>query len=246
MPPRRRGGNQRRAGGHQQANAPAVAEPLAAPPSLQRLLPNEVPLFQTGRNREQFWHAVTEATYKQVPTAIVRNMNALAVNVWDACGRKKTGRPEFLLEPKIKDTIWRFMGNNVDVDARCDPSLSTAALAAIATAKQQEICDRILRNLIKHLEGYAKKGYLWLAVKASDVFPTGFGIALPRACKDAATRLQSDWYWLFVALKPLRSTLEAAGFEADPSDPKQLVEVDAEADGTDQTKKVWVMRFSWS
>eukprot|EP00392_Amoebophrya_sp_AT5.2_P003936 g3941.t1 len=173
-------------------------------------------------------------------------MNALAVNVWDLCGRKKTNRPNFQLEPKIKERTLHFIGSTGEVGARHDPSLSSAALAAVAKPKQQEICDRILRNLIKHLERFAKRGLRAMDVKASDVFPTELDWSLPDECKDAATRETSDWYWLLGYLEPLQSTLEAAGFKADRSDPLQLFEVDVNADGIDQAKKVWKMKFRWS
>mmetsp|Transcript_2979 Transcript_2979/g.6840 ORF Transcript_2979/g.6840 Transcript_2979/m.6840 type:complete len:243 (-) Transcript_2979:202-930(-) len=238
MPPRRRGGNQPRGGQEQQANAPAVAEKNQAPLIHPQLLPSEVPLFQTGRNREQFWHAATEATYKQVPTAIVRNMNALAVNVWDACGRKKTNRPSFQLEPKIKERIWHFMGSTVEVGARHDPSLSRAAMIAISEAKQQEMCDQILGNLARCVRRMAENGAPMAFVEVSDVLPdTLFSLDQK---KHSTTAEGSDWAYLCKWLKPLQPTLEAAGFKVDPSDPSQMIQF---KDKNDATKKIWNVKF---
>mmetsp|Transcript_10451 Transcript_10451/g.25584 ORF Transcript_10451/g.25584 Transcript_10451/m.25584 type:complete len:213 (-) Transcript_10451:249-887(-) len=206
-------------------------------------------LFSNGRKADEFWNSFTTAEYQSVPRIIGWKANVLAVNLWDVCGRKKTIRPNFEVPPTIKRHLFSFMRTELDPGGRYDPSLSRAALTAITRAQQQKTCDQILHNLVNFCTGFAKKGYMYVDVATSDIFPKDLGWNIPpdKITPTPTTKAESDWVWLLAWLRPLRATCAAAGFTLDATrlillDKKQN-DQEEESGPDSETEKVWKMHI---
>mmetsp|Transcript_25881 Transcript_25881/g.65250 ORF Transcript_25881/g.65250 Transcript_25881/m.65250 type:complete len:246 (-) Transcript_25881:517-1254(-) len=217
-----------------QAGQPAAPPPQGPAQRVTRqnvrgLLPADVSLFPPAgapvRTRGEIFQQVALEETKRLPTTVARKVNALSVNIWDMCARKKTNlNPRtHHTEPGVKRIILEFLGCGEEA-AVGDPASFAAQLVADTQRARQKIADAAVKKIKEWAAGAVSQGMGEVTVTANNPYGAARDLASNvlnlKAVLSTVTPVeeQRTWRGLFRALPMLKTTLKSTGLRFDDSD----------------------------